>query len=319
VSTGKRFGNSSAGIVFIVATGILWGTIGIAAKLIYQRTNLDPVAITWLRALIATPVCVGMAWKGLGRRLFHATKRDWTAMTLLGLILIAYQFSYLVGVDHLGVSTATLISLCVPPVLVAIVSVLFFNEKLGPRFAAALIGAIVGLLLLVGTGSHAAVRGSMTLGVLGALGSATGIATHALLSRNLAGRQPALRPLAIAFPVGAVAFAPIAAWKGIHYDISLTGWLLLLYLGIGPSALAYVMFQRGLKDVPATTASIVTLLEPLVAAILAWAMFDERLGLWGWLGAALLIGAIATLSLSARPRPAVELAAEPAIESAFGD
>jgi DME family drug/metabolite transporter len=92
--------------------------------------------------------------------------------------------------------------------------------------------------------------------------------------------------------------------------------LLLLYLGIGPSALAYVMFQRGLKDVPATTASVVTLLEPLIAAILAWMMFDERLGLWGWLGAALLIGAIAVLSLSARSSPAispVELAVEPSV------
>lgn len=312
----KWMGKSSAGIVFIVGTGVLWGTIGIAAKLIYQRTNLDPVAITWLRALIATPVCIGMAWKGLGDKLFAATKRDFTAMILLGLILIAYQYAYLVGVGHLGVSTATLISLCVPPVLVALVSVLFLDEQLSARFAAALAGAVVGLLLLVGTGSRAAVSGSMTLGVIGALGSAVGIATHALLSRNLAGRQPALRPLAIAFPVGAVAFAPIALWKGVHYDISLTGWLLLLYLGVGPSALAYVMFQRGLKDVPATTASVVTLLEPLVAAILAWAMFDERLGWWGWLGAALLIGAIATLSLSVRASQqsiASELAVEPSI------
>jgi DME family drug/metabolite transporter len=316
VAGSKRFGNSGAGLAFIVGTGVLWGTIGIAAKLIYQRSNLDPVAITWLRALIATPVCIGMAWRSLGRKTFSTSKRDFTAMVLLGFILIAYQFSYLVGVDHLGVSTATLISLCVPPVLVALVSVLFFNEKLSARFAAALIGAILGLLLLVGTGSHAAASGSMTLGVLGALGSAVGIATHALLSRNLAGRQPALRPLAIAFPVGAVAFAPIALMRGVHYEIPLSAWLLLLYLGIGPSALAYVMFQRGLKDVPATTASVVTLLEPLVAAILAWAMFDERLGLWGWLGAVLLIGAIAVLSLSARSSPAVspgELAIEPSI------
>ena len=312
----RRFGRSGVGLGFIIATGVLWGTIGIAAKLIYQRSNLDPVAITWLRAIIATPVCIGMAWRSLGRKTYSASKRDFTAMVLLGLVLIAYQFFYLVGVDHLGVSTATLISLCVPPVLVAVVSVFFFNERLSARFAAALGGALLGLLLLVGTGSHAAASGSMTLGVLAALGSATGIATHALLSRNLAARQPSLRPLAIAFPIGALLFAPIALWRGVHYDISFTAWLLLLYLGVGPSALAYVMFQRGLKDVPATTASVVTLLEPLVAAILAWGMFNERLGLWGWVGAALLIGAIAMLTLTSRKRPAVAppgLAIEPSV------
>ena len=59
---------------------------------------------------------------------------------------------------------------------------------------------------------------------------------------------------------------------------------------------AYWLFQSALKDVPASTASIVTLLEPLVASVLAWIMFSERLGPIGWIGAALLMGAIALLS-----------------------
>ncbi len=70
----------------------------------------------------------------------------------------------------------------------------------------------------------------------------------------------------------------------------------MLYLALVPSVLAYWLFQSALKDVPASTASVVTLLEPLVASVLAWVLFSERLGPIGWVGAVLLMGAIALLS-----------------------
>jgi DME family drug/metabolite transporter len=84
--------------------------------------------------------------------------------------------------------------------------------------------------------------------------------------------------------------------------MGLPGWSLLIYLAVGPSALAYWLFQRGLQDVNAADASIVTLLEPLIAAILAAYLFDERLGVLGWIGAGLLIGSIAVLTMTASSR-----------------
>lgn len=72
-------------------------------------------------------------------------------------------------------------------------------------------------------------------------------------------------------------------------------WVLLVYLGLIPTALAYVLFFGGLRYTTATTASIATLLEPLTSTALAWLLFGERLGPLGLLGAVLLLGAIALL------------------------
>jgi len=81
--------------------------------------------------------------------------------------------------------------------------------------------------------------------------------------------------------------------------------LLLLYLAIVPSVLGAWLFQHGLREVPASTASVVTLLEPMVAALLASVIFGERLGPAGWAGAALLLGAIGLLSRGGPARPAI--------------
>src|SRR3954452_21922367 len=113
----------SFGFMMLVGTGLIWGTIGVAAKYTYQQSDLDAVSVTWLRAVIASPFCIVMAWRALGRDLFATTKRDFTIMALLGLALIVYQFFYLAAINRIGVSEATSISLCGAPLLVAAASV----------------------------------------------------------------------------------------------------------------------------------------------------------------------------------------------------
>ena len=71
---------------------------------------------------------------------------------------------------------------------------------------------------------------------------------------------------------------------GIAPVQTVQGWLLIAYLGLVPSALAYWMFQMGLRTVSATAASIIGMLDPLVAALLAWVLFSETLAIKKALG-----------------------------------
>lgn len=284
------------GMWLVIGAAVIWGTTGVAAKLVSQETVLDPAAVTWLRTLIATPVCLAFAWTALGRRLFAATRHDLAIMAAIGVVLVVCQFCYIAAVDLVGVSIATLVSLCIPPVLVAVVSVLFLGERPTARALVALLGAVAGTGLLVGRVERGEAGGEWAAGVGLALAAAALIAAHVLLSRAVAGRQPPWRPVAVTFPVGAVVFAPVGLAGEFTLDLPGPGWLLLLYLAVVPSVLGSWLFQHGLRDVPASVASVVTLLEPMVAAVLAWVIFGERLGPVGWLGAALLLGAIGLLS-----------------------
>jgi DME family drug/metabolite transporter len=280
----------------VLGTGVLWGTIGVASKAVFEATTLDATSLNWLRTLVASAACLLIAGPGLRAGLRRSSRRDLALMVGLGVILIAYQWCYLAAIDRIGVATATLIALCVPPAIVALLSALFLGEALSGTGMLALIGSLLGTAMLVGSPPVAAEGGAMLAGVLLALGSAAGIAAHALGSRRIAGRHDALLPLAVAFPAGAVVFAPIALGRGVSLDQPLVGWLLVLYLGIVPSALAYAMYQRGLRHLPASTATILTLAEPLTAAVLAWALFAEALSPLALAGAALLLVSIVLLS-----------------------
>lgn len=293
---GRHDADMRRAFALVLGTGVIWGTIGVAAKAVFETTTLDAVSLNWLRTLVASATCLAIAGPTLRAGLQRASRRDLGLMVLLGVIIVFYQWSYLAAVDRIGVATATLISLCVPPALVALLSALFFGEALSRTGVVALAGALVGTGLLVGSPPVAAEGGVFLAGVLFALGSAAGIAAHALGSRRIAGRHDALLPLAVAFPAGAVAFAPIALSRGLSFDQPLTGWLLVIYLGVVPSALAYVMFQRGLRYLPASTASILTLAEPLTAAVLAWVLFSEALSPVGIAGGALLLASIVLLT-----------------------
>jgi DME family drug/metabolite transporter len=144
--------------------------------------------------------------------------------------------------------------------------------------------------------------GNGTLGVLYALGCALGIAVHAMGSRRVAGRVHPLVVLSIGFSVGAIVLAPFVFAAGLHPHAQPVAWALLVYLATVPSFVAYFFYQRGLRDVPASMATIVTLLEPMIAAVLAWFFFDERLGWNGLIGGALLLVSIWILSTRAMKR-----------------
>jgi DME family drug/metabolite transporter len=73
---------------------------------------------------------------------------------------------------------------------------------------------------------------------------------------------------------------------------------LLVLLGVGPTAIAYAAYFRGLRTAPAGTAALMSLLEPLVGTALAVLILGDRLGPAGVTGAALMITALALATRS---------------------
>jgi len=135
------------------------------------------------------------------------------------------------------------------------------------------------------------------LGVFFAFLSACAYAGFILCGRLLTGSYHPLQINLVAFATGALLLLLGAASTRLVIVYPASGWLLLLYLGCVPSALGYALFQAGMRSLSATVASIVTMCEPLTAAVLAWILFREELGPLGLLGAACLLGAMTVIIL----------------------
>ncbi len=297
--------DSPRGILMIFGTGVIWGTIAVAAKLSYIDSTLTPLSVTWLRTIVASIACLAIMAPTLRRDLRAAGRNGILIMVLIGLGLAVSQVCYLEAVNRLGITAATLIALCVPPVMIASISVAFTEETMNRTLAIALIGSLLGTALLVGVPDDALRVPTSTLiaGVLFGLASAVGVTIHYIGGRRIAGDVPSMLPLTIAFPVGVFVLTPLVIASGFSWHQPAMSWFWAIYLGLVPSVIAYLLFQRGLQGVKASTASIITLVEPLTAAILAAALFGERLSPIGWIGGAMLLGSIVLLSLRREPIP----------------
>lgn len=290
-------GSSTYGLLLIVLSALLWGTVGVAVKAIYGLADTNPLSIGFLRLAISVPALFLAGWLVLGGRMFRAVRRrDLAIMLLLGVMVAFYQVCYFGAIAQVGVAIAVLVTLCTAPVLVALLSLWLFREKLTSKLMLALACALLGTVLLVSVQPNAAgVQSNTAIGVLLALGSAFGYAVLTLCSRLLAGRYHPLQSLTIGFGTGAIILLPFALLSGFVISYPVAGWLLLLYLGLIPTVLAYVLFLSGLRYTTATAASITTLLEPLTSTLLAGLFFKEQLGLFGLLGGILLLGSIVLL------------------------
>lgn len=281
----------------IVLAALSWGTITVSTNAIYQLTPAtNAPSIGFWRMLFSVPVLSVLAWRMVGRRLFRVAPRDLRLIGLIGLAMAAYQVCLFSAIPRLGVTVAVIITICSAPVMVGILAALFLGERLTARVGLALLLAIAGTVLLSGlTELTDGARVGDLSGIALALGAGLSYALVTLGGRALAGRYPPLQTINLGFMASAALLLPFALANGLAADFPAAGWGLLVYLGVVPTALAYWLYVEGLKHTPATNASLIALLEPLFASALAALFFGERLEPAGWLGAALLLAAMAVL------------------------
>ncbi|GGP47620.1 DMT family transporter [Streptomyces abikoensis] len=293
------------GLACVVVAGVAWGTAGATAALASASSGLGPVALTFWRTVGGLVLLLAVrAVRPRPVRPLRAPetgRRRATRLLITGGGLAVFQAAYFAAVDGTGLAVGTVVTQGAAPVLVALAGRFFMGERLGAGGRVAVAGALTGLVVLVlGRDGAGTVRPA---GVAWGLVSAGGYALLTLYTRRLGREGRATDPFTTtltSFAVGAVCLLPLAAAEGLWpraQELGRTLWL-LGYLVTVPTALAYGLFFAGLVAVRATTASVITLLEPVTAAAIAVTLLGERLTAATALGTCVLLGAVAALALA---------------------
>jgi len=283
--------------VLVVCASVSWGTVGLVNQLLYGYGATNALSLAFLRLVIALPLFVLAGLVSVRTRLFHIQGRDLGIMLLMGSLMALSQACYVAAIASAGVSVATLIAICAAPVVVAVLETLVTRERPTPMTLLALAGALSGTALLVaGRAPMGGGRVSLAGAALAFL-SAGGYGGFVFCGRWLTGRYHPLQISAVAFGAGTLLLLVCASSTGLALAYPTAGWLLLLYLGVVPTALGYGLFQIGMRSLSATMASILTMCEPLTAALLARILLGEQLGMLGLLGAGCMLGAMAIILL----------------------
>lgn len=296
----------------LTLSGVLWGTGGLLGSLLGQVAGLSPLAVACTRLLVGGGLMV--AFLLLTRAPRPRGRAAWTRIAVNGGLSALFQGCYFGAISLTSVSLATLVTIGAAPVIVSAVERIRGGRPLGLQGVITQGLALTGLALLVGGPSIAGINAGALAGCGLALMSAAGFAAITLIGSS---PVPGLRDLTVngyGFTLGGVILMPFAAAAaaaaaaarnapglgtraGTGTPELLAAAGLLAGLVIGPTAVAYTLYYRGLRAEPASTAALLTLLEPLTAAILGIVFLGDRLGLVGAMGAVILGAALARAAL----------------------
>lgn len=283
--------------LLVLAGASLFGTVGTAQAL---GPDVPAESLAAARMCLTAVLFVVVAVAAGGAAAVLASARQ-PAAWFAGLGQGAFNLCFLAAMKETGVAVGTLVAIGATPVITGLVT-----RHITRLWVMATTVAVAGLALLV-LGQQGTDTPTSSVGVLLALGAAASYATYIVAGNAAEARGLETGSfLAAAFSVSALVTFPWLLLGQTRWVASTGGALLLGYLVVVPTLLAYNLFNRGLRGVRSSTASTLGLVEPVVAATLAITILGERLSPSGLLGGAVVLLGLLVIVRSTAGRPGAD-------------
>jgi DME family drug/metabolite transporter len=277
-----------SGPLTVLAAAVLWGTAGTVGAV----AAVDSVSLAAARLVLGGAVLAAVALvpgrAALGSRETGGRRRagvSW-GLALGAAAVVAYQLCYFAAVARTGVAVGTVVAIGSGPVFTGLLSWLLERRPPSRRWAIATSAAIAGCaVLIIGGGADGADAGGIALALLGGLL----YAFYAVMASRAIGRgMRSAAVMGVMFGGAALIMLPVLALTGPGWLARPGGLVTALYLGCATTALAYLLYGRGLRTTPVATAATLALAEPAVAALLGLVVLREHLAAVSWAGLVLL-------------------------------
>ena len=276
-------------ILSILAAVFLWGSSFSAVR--YLLTELPPFAVMFCRIFIAFVFIIPISRKFWPK---NYQKGDWKI--LLPMVLFQPCLYFLFESNALTFTTSSqagIISACLP-LMVAVAAWVFLSESISNRTIAGLVLSITGVVMLTVFQSQTSSAARPFLGnflELLAMASACG---NMILVKKLSSRYDTWSLTIMQITAGLIFFLP-GAVSVFQTDLTFFTWkiiLILIYLGVCVSFLAFGLYNWGISKIDASRASIFINLIPVTAVALGWLFLGETLYTKQIFAAMIIIGGV---------------------------
>lgn len=264
-----------------------------------RLSELGPIASAFHRAFLALPALWLLAFIDSRNRTPNGRQltgiplprgRDLAVLALAGAFFAGDLFFWHLAIVNTTVANATLLA-TMAPIYVTIGMFVLFGERPTLLFVAGMVLAIAGAGFLIG--------GSLRLNPERLVGDIYGVVTglffasYIIAISRLRARLTASAVMYWSTLVTAAILLPIAyLWEGELLAVTVYGWTILLTLALVSHVGGQGLIAYALAHLPAAFSSVTMLLEVVSAAFLGWVFLAEPLGLWQWVGAAIIVSGI---------------------------
>lgn len=288
--------NKYIGSVLIITAGVLWGLMGLFVRSL-DKFGITSMQIVALRAVF-TAVIMTAVTLACDRKLFKIKLRDWWCFFGTGICsIVFFNFCYFRTITLTSLSAAAVL-LYTAPVMVMIMSVFLFKERLTAVKTIAAAAAFAGCVLVTG-----GAEGNLSLnaaGVFTGLGSAFGYALYTIFGEYALKRgYNSITITLYTFVFASVGVIPFADLPDLIEKMSenpqVISWGAVLALIV--TVLPYIVYTLGLRTVEAGKASVMATVEPVVATLVGIIIFSEPLSVSGIAGIILVAASLAMLNI----------------------
>lgn len=279
------------GAAMALTAAALWGTTGTTQSFVTSHTS--PYWIGALRLVVASVffACV-VAW---GRspsapRAKFAWRKIWPWALLGGAAMAGYNLCFFAGVKATGIAAGTGVALGSGPVWIGLLESVIARCPPRPLWWWGTALAVTGISFIL-AGSNADAHFD-ALGVALCLAAGLGYAIYTLASKHLlAVASPAVATCSV-FTTAALIAMPVAILISGPLEANGATWLLVGYLGVVTTGVAYLLFSHALRYVSVATCVSLSLAEPVTAFVLAIAVVGEQPGAAAYGGLGLVLAGL---------------------------
>ncbi len=290
--------------LLLTLTALFWSLNWVIGRAI--AGHVTPFALAFVRWVVAVSVMMPFAWPQI--RAHRATlRRHWRTVLWLGFWGTGLHnvFAYM-GLQYTTATNGVMLNSAVP-VMIIVLGWLVYRETITRVQTLGVAVSLCGVLAILTRGDLSVLaRLSLNKGDLIVLAGMTFWAAYTIFLRMKPPGLPGLALLACCGCVGVTLLAPLflyeLAFLGGHVELTPATLGAMAFIGIFPSFVGYVFWNRGVAEVGPNVAGIFMHLMPAFGALLAWLFLGERIRLFHVAGIGLILGGIA---LTARGRRAV--------------
>jgi DME family drug/metabolite transporter len=300
-ASGAGRASGAGGVIAVLLGAAAWGSTGTAAH--FAPAAASPASIGAARIVLGGAVLLALAARR-GRRaelraMLAAGPSARLRLALAAVAVSGYQLCFFSAVALTGVAIGTVLAIGSAPVFTGLISRLTGGPSLTTRWLIATVAAVAGCAVLATGGRASGVQlGGVGLALLAGLCYAVYAVTAA---RLISGGTSETTVMGVLFGGAAILLAPVLAATAPGWLLSGRGLAVTAYLGLVTTVLAYLLYGRGLRTVPAPAAVTLGLAEPVVAALLGVVVLGEQLTGSALAGLVLVGLAIGILTVGRQP------------------
>lgn len=282
--------SSLSAILCVIAASVLWGTTGTASAFI---PDISPLAVGAFSMGVGGVLLVLNAKNNLLSDRQKLLSKP--SLLFIGSLCVAiYPLAFYSSMRLAGVAIGTVISIASAPFFTVIMERLISNKIVTIRWVVSFIFGVVGVILLtLGKTQYLDINAQANNRILGVLlGLVAGLtyATYSWTARQMIENGVNSKSaMASIFGLSAILLLPSLLLTGENLFLDAKHISVALYLAIAPMFFGYLLFGQALRVIEASKATLITLLEPIVATILAIIIIGETFSSIGWLGMSLMI------------------------------